>query len=140
MSTQENKRIIAEIFDGFSRRDGAMFAERLADNASWVVTGSNSWSHRFKGKDAIYNQLFSQVRSQLTDRMRSIAQRVIAEDDLVVVEARGDNIAKSGARYDNHYCLVFQLADGKIVEVREYMDSALAEAILGPFPESKRPA
>jgi ketosteroid isomerase-like protein len=72
--------------------------------------------------------------------MRSVAQRIIAEDDLVVVEARGDNIAKSGARYDNHYCMVFQLADGKIVEVREYMDSALAEAILGPFPESKRSA
>jgi hypothetical protein len=41
---------------------------------------------------------------------------------------------RSGQRYDNDYCLVYRLANGKIVEIREYQDSTLCERILGPFP------
>jgi uncharacterized protein len=41
----------------------------------------------------------------------------------------------TGLRYDNEYCLVFRLADGKIREVREYCDSVLTEKALGRFPE-----
>jgi uncharacterized protein len=65
---------------------------------------------------------------------RTLAYRFIAEDDWVVVEARGDMMTKSGERYDNDYCLVYRLADGKIVEMREYNDSALCERVLGKFP------
>jgi ketosteroid isomerase-like protein len=38
-------------------------------------------------------------------------------------------------RYDNEYCLVFRLADGKIKEVREYCDSGMTEKALGRFPQ-----
>ena len=31
----------------------------------------------------------------------------------------------------------FFLKDGKIVEIREYMDSVLCEAVLGKFPDNK---
>ena len=58
--------------------------------------------------------------------------------DRVVVEARGDNITRTGVRYDNDYCLVFHLENGKIKEVREYCDSVLTERALGPFPEPHR--
>jgi uncharacterized protein len=42
----------------------------------------------------------------------------IADGDHVVVEARGENLTKAGARYDNDYCLVFRLENGNIKEVR----------------------
>src|ERR1700738_1223534 len=58
----------------------------------------------------------------------------------VVVEARGDNVTKAGVRYDNDYCLVFRLENGKIKEVREYCDSVLTEKALGPFSEPLRRA
>jgi ketosteroid isomerase-like protein len=34
--------------------------------------------------------------------------------------------------YNNRYCLVIRMKDGKMREVREYMDTALAEAVLDP--------
>ena len=58
----------------------------------------------------------------------------MADEDHVVVEARGDNMTKSGVPYCNDYCMVYRLRDGKIVEIREYCDSALVEAVLGRFP------
>jgi uncharacterized protein len=56
-----------------------------------------------------------------------------------VVEARGDNLTRTGARYDNDYCLVFHLEIGKIKEIREYCDSVLVERVLGEFPASRIP-
>ena len=53
-----------------------------------------------------------------------------------MVEARGDNVTKAGVRYDNQYCLVYRIENGKINEIREYCDSALVERVLGPFPAS----
>ena len=44
---------------------------------------------------------------------------------------------KAGARYDNEYCLVYRLEHGKIVEIREYLDSALCEAVLGVYPTER---
>jgi ketosteroid isomerase-like protein len=76
----------------------------------------------------------------LVDRGRTVAYRCIAEGDYVVVEAKGDNLTKNGMRYDNDYCLVYRLADGKIKEIREYCDSVLTETALGRFPEPLKQA
>jgi len=48
----------------------------------------------------------------------------------VVVLARGEVKTVRGEDYDNNYCFVIRMKDGKMVELREYMDTALAEAVL----------
>jgi len=136
MSASENKKLMEEIFAVAGNpdpavRDRALFVASLADDAKWTVTGQYSWSRTFTGKPSILNDLHGHVRSLLAERSRTIAHRFIADGDHVVVEARGDNLTRSGARYDNDYCLVFRLEDGKIKEVREYCDSVLTEKALG---------
>jgi ketosteroid isomerase-like protein len=145
MSAAANRKLMQEIFVSAGNpdpaaRDRALFAASLADDATWVVTGQYSWSRTFTGKPSILNDLHGHVRSLLAERARTIAHRFIADGDHVVVEARGDNITRTGVRYDNDYCLVFRLEHGKIKEVREYCDSVLTETALGRFPESERRA
>jgi len=71
-------------------------------------------------------------------RPRTVAFNFIAEGDYVVVEARGDNVTRSGLRYDNQYCMVWRIENGKIKEIKEYCDSALVERVLGPFPAERK--
>jgi ketosteroid isomerase-like protein len=145
MSAAANRKLMQEIFVSAGNpdpaaRDRALFAASLADDAKWVVTGQYSWSRTFTGKPSILNDLHGHVRSLLAERARTIAHRFIADGDCVVVEARGDNVTRTGVRYDNDYCLVFRFENGKIKEVREYCDSVLTETALGRFPESERRA
>ena len=145
MGAAANKRLMQEIFAAAGNpdpavRDRSLFVASLADDATWVVTGQYSWSRTFTGKESILGDLHGHVRSLLVERARTIAHRFIADDDHVVVEARGDNVTKAGVRYDNDYCLVFRLENGKIREIREYCDSVLTEKALGRFPESYRRA
>ena len=141
MSASANKKLIQDIFAASANpdpavRDRALFAASLADDAKWVVTGQYSWSRTFSGREAILDDVHAYVRTRLRDRTRTVAHRFIADGDIVAVEAKGDNVTPEGVRYDNDYCLVFRLEDGKIREIREYCDSVLTEKALGRFPQT----
>ena len=77
------------------------------------------------------SELLAPLNARLAPPIRIAAQRIVAEDDLVVVEARGHNTTRAGEAYNNEYCFVFRLAAGKLAAVTEYMDMALAERVLG---------
>jgi ketosteroid isomerase-like protein len=140
MSAADNKKLVQQVFADSANRSGTTFADNLAEDASWVVTGQYSWSHEFRGREAIQNGLMGHFRSFFAERPRTLAFNFIADGDYVAVEARGDNVTKTGQRYDNHYCLVFRIENGKIRQIKEYCDSTLVERVLGPFPEARKPA
>jgi ketosteroid isomerase-like protein len=67
---------------------------------------------------------------QFADGYKARATRIVAEDDVVVVEARGQVTTKSGKPYNQTYCYVFQLAEGKVQELTEYIDTDLVKQTL----------
>ena len=138
MSAADNKKLVQQIYADSASRSGTTFADHLADDASWIVTGQYSWSHEFRGRDAIQNGLMGHFRSFFAERPRTVAFNFIAEGDYVVVESKGDNVTKAGLRYDNQYCMVWRIESGKIKQIKEYCDSTLVERVLGPFPEARK--
>jgi uncharacterized protein len=48
---------------------------------------------------------------------------VYADGDTVIVEERMRATLADGGHYDNDYCFVFEMDDGRIRRVREYMDT-----------------
>jgi uncharacterized protein len=140
MSTEANKKLVQQIYADSASRSGTTFVDHLADDACWIVTGQYSWSHEFRGRDAIQNDLMGHFRSFFAERPRTVAFNFIAEGDYVVVESRGDNVTKAGLRYDNQYCMVWRIEHGKIKQIKEYCDSTLVERVLGPFPQEKKRA
>lgn len=61
---------------------------------------------------------------------RNVAEEIIAERDRVVVLAHGEVKTVRGEDYNNDYCFVLRMRGGKIVELREYCDTALAQRVL----------
>jgi ketosteroid isomerase-like protein len=139
MTAAANKKLMETIFAGVAAGDRTLFADAMADDVTMTVTGQYSWSQTFHGKESVLRDLYGYVASLVKQR-RSIPFRLIAEDEWVVVEARGDMETNAGERYDNHYCLIYRIENGKIREIREYQDSTLCERVLGPFPRERRPA
>lgn len=131
MSAAENKQIVQDIFAELALGNSRPLVESMADDFCWTVTGSNRWSGMYKGKQAVLEGLLAQLRSRIEGRVKTVGHRFIAEGDYVVVEARGDNTTKSGKPYNNAYCFVIRLADGKLKEITEYMDTELVTTVLG---------
>jgi ketosteroid isomerase-like protein len=136
MSAVDNKRLMEDIFAKVATGDGSMFVEHLADDVVMRVTGQYSWSRTFTGKESLLRDLYGHVRAVTQGARKTVPFNIIAGDDYAVVEARGDMTNKDGVPYRNEYCLVFKLANGKIVEMREYQDSTLCERVLGPYPQT----
>jgi uncharacterized protein len=78
---------------------------------------------------------FGHVSSRLSRRNPTKPSRFLADDDWVVIEAKGDMVALDGRPYQNDYCLHYRIVDGRIVEMKEYNDTVLCEDRLGQFPE-----
>ena len=130
MSVDDNKRLIREAFDGLANADAAAFLGLMAEDFTWIVEGQSKWSLRFEGKAAVQRDLIAPLFANFSTPYRNTHEEMIAEGDRVVVLCRGEVKTKAGKDYNNHYCFVIRMRGGKMVELREYMDTALAEAVL----------
>jgi uncharacterized protein len=139
MNAERNKRIMNEIFRQLSEGKSDLLVESMAETVRWTTPGPGRWFKTYEGKRAVL-ELFRFVVSKIEPPYKASAQRVIADDEYVAVELRGaGNQTKAGAPYDNHYCWICRMQDGKILSVNEYCDTELSTAALGA-PQASRPA
>jgi len=136
MGTAENKKLLQDIFSGLSQGNSSLFVESMDEGFCWTVTGHTKWSRTYEGKPTVLRELMGALQTALAGRIRVSATRMVAEGDLVVVEARGNNnMSKAGKPYNNSYCFIFRVASGKLQEVTEYMDTQLVvEALSDVLP------
>ena len=126
-----NKDIITAIFAETAKGNGRPFVEAMADDMTWRTIGSGSWSGRFAGKDTIVREIFSKLRERFEGPNTCVPTRILADGNHVVVQAHGKNRSKAGKAYENDYCFVIRMKDGKIAEYEEYCDTELVTAVLG---------
>jgi uncharacterized protein len=126
----ENKELIQRVFAELANGNGQQLMDALSNDARWTVVGSSPWSRTYEGKPAITNELMRPLFHQFANQYKARAIRIVAEDDVVVVEARGEATTKSGKPYNQTYCYVFHLADGKVRELTEYLDTDLVNQVL----------
>ena len=131
MNAAENKELVQEIFAELATGNARPFVGHIADDFSWTVTGTTKWSRTYAGKEAVIRELFGSLGELLTPPITTIAQRFIADDDFVVVEARGKNTTKDGVPYNNSYCFVIRMVGGKLQELTEYLDTEMVTTVLG---------
>ena len=94
--------------------------------------GSGDLSRTFAGKKSVLNELWKSVKTGIAPPFRVRATLVLSEGEYVVVEGVGNNKTPGGKEYNNRYCWVMKIIEGKIVELKEYMDTDLVRRIFSP--------
>jgi len=125
-----NKQLMQRIFSELAKGNGKPFVESLADNVCWTIIGTTKWSKSYHGKQAVLAELLRPLFAQFADQYTNTAHRFVAEGDCVVVECRGRVTTKSGKPYNNSYCWVCRIVDGKLLDLTEYCDTELITAAL----------
>lgn len=132
MAEQENKNIVEQVYAELAKGNGVPFREAMADDFRWTIMGSTAWSRTYRGKKAVANELLRPLFAQFKDRYANTAERILAEGDYVVVQCQGRVTTVSGQPYNNAYCLVIRMEDGKMRDMVEYLDTALVDRVLAP--------
>ena len=127
----KNKALLAGLYADPKQDYASAFLDLLDENVHYVLDGTTRFSGTYNGKQEVRERLFKPLAAELDGPLRHIADTVIADQDCVCVQARGLGRAKNGRRYDNDYCYVFRLADGRITHVYEYLDTELVTFAFG---------
>lgn len=128
-----HKARMQAIMDAMAQGNTRPFAEAMAEDFTWVVPGSNAWSGRYEGREAVRDKLFRPLFAQFSGSYSNRASRILAEGQMVVVECRGSVRTRGGEAYDNTYCYVCRFGpDGLLHELVEYMDTELVARVLMP--------
>lgn len=130
MTSQRNKEILAAVFADTSNGKGRLFVDTLADDVRWTIIGSTSWSKTYVGKGSVINDLLRPLSKQLGGINVIRATNFVADGDQVVVQGTGHNVTASGKKYENSYCWVILMRDGKMAEITEYADTQLIATVL----------
>lgn len=125
MSTEENKKIVQKFYEASNAGDMETCFSLLADDIKWTNIGTTSLSGTFNGKEELTEKLLGPLFGQLKGGIRTTVLRLLAEDDYVVSQTSGMAETKDGVPYNNTYCWIIRISDGKFAEVTEYMDTEL---------------
>ncbi len=129
MSSGENKRIIQNAFTVWANGDGMAFFNLLADTATWTVMGSCPISGTYVGRQRLVEDALTPQREKLAGPPIPSVLNLIAEGDTVVIQWVGKGTTKTGRPYNNSYCYVVQMDNGKITRGTAYLDTELVRSI-----------
>ena len=125
--TGQNKKITRDFFEALSTGSNKYLDFYTDDSIIWTA-GSNSIGGTRTKKEVVTfaENILSAFPSGITFNITGIT----AEDERVAVEISGKAIHASGETYNNQYHFLLRIKDGKILELKEYMDTQLAAKIL----------
>jgi ketosteroid isomerase-like protein len=131
MGVAENKHVVLDFYEAGARGDMDACFALLDDDITWTNIGNTKFSGTYSGKQALVEELLGPLFGQLKAGIASTIERLTAEDDVVVAQTAGTAETHDGTAYNNTYCQVIRIRDGKIAEVKEYFDTALVDAVFG---------
>ncbi len=125
---EQNKALVAEFFDILNRNDVPALLDLYAEDGE-VTTMGNTLISGTSGKEAI-GAAASGALDVFPQGLKFTVHDVIADGDGVAVEAESHGEHISGKTYNNQYHFKFRFRDGKLVELKEYMDTELVTDVL----------
>ena len=119
---EANKKLVMEFHEVFSTGDVDKILSYMAPTATWWVAGTLELSGTYD-VDGM-RELFSGVASGVKGgAIRLTPNGVTAEGERVAVETESYAELNNGRVYNNLYHFLFIVRDGKIHEVKEYLDT-----------------
>ncbi|MGH7934643.1 MAG: nuclear transport factor 2 family protein [Candidatus Binataceae bacterium] len=131
MGAAENKELVRNMFAELAKGNAEAFLANMADDVRFTVMGTTKWSGTFNGKREVIGKLLTPLAAELEGGIALTPDNLIAEGDFVAMQARGKAKAKNGKSYNNNYCQIFRIANGKVKEITEYLDTELVTEAFG---------
>lgn len=133
MKAEENRRIIERYYRSLAEGDAETFSSLHTEDVVFNILGNTPFSGRFVGKTECFSEVGYRVVHLLVPGRFKFAKKwriMAADENCVVGIMQGGGTAKTGLEYEQTYCQVFTMREGKISELHEFLDTVLVEEAL----------
>jgi uncharacterized protein len=124
MSAAANKQIVIDMWRSLSSRDAAKIELFFSENAAWIAPQDNATA-KFLGERGGMTGRAQIIRfPKVFERdVKLEFKGAYADGETVVLELVLSATVANGRSYKNDYCFIHVVKDGKVVEIREFMDT-----------------
>lgn len=126
--TESNKTLVRQFFDALNRGDVAHIVDTYAPDGSVRTMGHTLISGTFSREQvaAAAGGIFDVFPQGLSFHILDM----VAEGEKVAVEATSEGLHVSGKIYSNEYHFLFKFRKGKLLHLKEYMDTERVTDVL----------
>ncbi len=125
---ETNKKLTLDLFKAIERGDADRIAGTYAPDGRLHTMGHTLISGVY-GPEQI-RQFAGSVLESFPEGITYTIHHMTAEEDRVAVEATGEGMHVSGKPYINQYHFLFTWRDGKLLELKEYLDTEQVTDVL----------
>lgn len=117
---EDNKQIVRNYFDFINKKENTKAFDLLAEDLNWWIIGSSKVSGH---KDKRLITLGFKMIQRSFESFQFILHEFTAEENRVALTAESKGKHSNGKDYNNHYHFLFIIENGKILKVKEYLDT-----------------
>lgn len=128
--SNRNRTIVQDAWKAFASHDADRISAVFTEDAEWLAPPGNATAAALQapshmaGRKAIVRFLAEDFQRLFARDVEVTFHGFYADGERVIVEETMTATLADGGPYTNDYCFVFELRDGLIHRVREYMDTA----------------
>jgi len=124
-----NKELVAEFMEVFSAGDVPKILSYLDESATWWVAGNLEGISGTKNKKEFGEMLAGLSGLTVSGAITLTPLAWTAEGERVAVETESYSELRNGRVYNNLYHFVFEVRDGKIRSIKEFLDTEHTRAV-----------
>jgi uncharacterized protein len=125
----ESRTVIERYVAAVQAGDTDAIRDCFAEDATWWLGGELPLSGTWRGRDAILGDFLGSIpRLYRPETISLEITSLTAEGETVALEWTSRAVTVAGEEYENRCAGVFTVRSGRIVAVREYMDTQYAAA------------
>jgi uncharacterized protein len=129
----DTERTVLEFFRILSTGDIEAIRATLHDDVTWTpqvkdIPGAGT----YVGKKGVCDEFLAPVRGLFAPGdPKTTVSSIVSKGPLVMCESVGLGKLQDGRTYENRYAWAVEVKDGKILTIREYMDSHYVAKLFG---------
>ena len=131
--SNQSETVVRKFFELLNAEDLEGVRALLSEDAAWIPQARDMpGAGEYRGRNVIVDTFLKPIRAMFapgspSNRILSLA----SNGELVLVETHGTGHLKDGRPYDNRYAWAFEVRDGKVAMIREYLDSYYIVRLFG---------
>lgn len=130
MGIEQNKKVVEQFLAKFGRKDIAGALNDMTDDCTWWIGGKPELFALCGTKTkAEMKELLGQLVPPMKNGLEMRLRGMTAEGDRVAAEVESCGELPDGKVYNNEYHFLFVVRDGKIAQVKEYLDTQHTVAV-----------